>query len=172
MAYQQRSGGNRNGGQPLQTVTGVVEGANDKGIKVNGTWYNFSNYLRTDVYPEIGGSVVLGIANGKFINELDLDDGSAPTPIRQRQGNGGQRPQGGNGGQGSYQQRPQRTEDPARQQSIIRQTAIKAAADLLSGSGATADEAIAVAQRFVDFVNDTSSAPSNDDAEGADDLPF
>jgi hypothetical protein len=67
MADQDRNG--------VETVTGVVEATNVKGIKVGGRWWNYSQYAAVP-RPEIGQWVTLE-ARGRFISKLLLQ----PAPI-------------------------------------------------------------------------------------------
>jgi hypothetical protein len=57
------------GGQQTETVRGRVEQTNEKGLKVDGRWFNFSQYSRSSVRPNEGDEVELEIARGKFIND-------------------------------------------------------------------------------------------------------
>lgn len=52
-----------------ETVRGRVEQANEKGLKVDGRWFNWSQYSRSSVRPAEGDDVELEIARGKFIND-------------------------------------------------------------------------------------------------------
>jgi len=55
--------------QKYQVVKGKVEGINNKGVKVNDRWYNFSKFL--DEKPQIPeNSEVEFIASGDFITKF------------------------------------------------------------------------------------------------------
>jgi len=55
--------------QKYQVVKGKVEGINDKGVKVNDRWYNFSKFLNEK--PQIPeNSEVEFIASGDFITKF------------------------------------------------------------------------------------------------------
>ena len=49
-------------------VTGVVEAVNDKGIKIDGEWYNFSKFNRVQI-PNVGDEVELEV-KGEWIKSL------------------------------------------------------------------------------------------------------
>ncbi len=63
-------------GGTTEQIRGTVEQANEKGLKVSGRWFNFSQYSRTTVRPEEGDQVELEVARGKFINDLRITGGS------------------------------------------------------------------------------------------------
>jgi hypothetical protein len=52
-------------------VEGVVEVANAKGIKVNGDWFNVSQF-RPVALPEVGAVVRLEVQPKGFINKLEV----------------------------------------------------------------------------------------------------
>lgn len=66
---------------PTQRITGPVEAANDKGIKVDGRWLNYSQFHQVD-RPEVGQVVELDVAKERFINGLRVlgADGSPVIP--------------------------------------------------------------------------------------------
>jgi hypothetical protein len=70
MAQQYGSGGT------TEQVRGTVEQANEKGVKVAGRWFNFSQYSRSTIRPQEGDQVELEIARGKFINDARILGGS------------------------------------------------------------------------------------------------
>jgi hypothetical protein len=53
---------------PRESIRGTVEAVNDKGVKVDGEWYNFSKYDEVDI-PNEGDEVELEVA-GKWIKNL------------------------------------------------------------------------------------------------------
>jgi hypothetical protein len=63
-------------GGTTEQIRGTVEQANEKGLKVGGRWFNFSQYSRTTVRPQEGDQVELEVARGKFINDLRVTGGS------------------------------------------------------------------------------------------------
>ncbi|HET7769626.1 MAG TPA: hypothetical protein VFN74_12690, partial [Chloroflexota bacterium] len=86
-------------GGATEQVRGRVEQANDKGLKVDGRWYNWSQFSRSSVRPNEGDDVELDVARGKFIDDaritakggqgalgFDDDDGplARPDPISPR----------------------------------------------------------------------------------------
>jgi hypothetical protein len=73
---------------PTQTVTGEVEATNEKGCKVDGRWFNYSQF-RDVRRPEVGQTVALEVVRDRFITALTVltpgggleaapDDGSDP----------------------------------------------------------------------------------------------
>ena len=72
---------------PTQTVTGEVEATNEKGCKVDGRWFNYSQF-RDVPRPEVGQTVSLEVVRDRFINSLSVlapggldaapEDGSDP----------------------------------------------------------------------------------------------
>ncbi len=73
---------------PTQTVTGEVEATNEKGSKVDGRWFNYSQF-RDVRRPEVGQTVALEVVRDRFITALTVltpgggleaapDDGSDP----------------------------------------------------------------------------------------------
>ena len=60
------------GGGTTEQIRGRVEQTNEKGVKVDGRWYNFSQYSRSTVRPQEGDDVELEIARGKFINDARI----------------------------------------------------------------------------------------------------
>ena len=72
---------------PTQTVTGEVEATNEKGCKVDGRWFNYSQF-RDVPRPEVGQTVSLEVVRDHFINSLSVlgpgglaapsEDGSGP----------------------------------------------------------------------------------------------
>ena len=59
-------------GTPTETVQGRVEQTNEKGLKVDGRWFNWSQYSRASARPQEGDDVELEIARGKFINDTRI----------------------------------------------------------------------------------------------------
>lgn len=62
--------------------------------------------------------------------------------------------------------------DDNRNQSIIRQTCIKAAAEFHAQSSASADDVLKTAQKFVDFVNSNGQVTGQPTGQANDNLPF
>lgn len=58
-------------------ITGTIEGANEKGLKVAGTWYNFSKHHAVPAVSK-GTAVTLTVEDGKWINALSLNGYAAP----------------------------------------------------------------------------------------------
>lgn len=87
------------GGGTTEQIRGRVEQTNEKGLKVDGRWFNWSQYSRSTVRPNEGDDVELEIARGKFINDarilgtgdqhtltLDDDDPFAAAPAARASG--------------------------------------------------------------------------------------
>lgn len=75
------------GGNEL--VRGTVEQTNEKGVRIDGRWFNYSQFSTVTTRPEAGDTVELEVAKGRFINNVTLlggegdreflsDDGSDP----------------------------------------------------------------------------------------------
>ena len=60
------------GGGTTEQIRGRVEQTNEKGLKVDGRWFNYSQYSRSTVRPQEGDDVELEIARGKFINDARI----------------------------------------------------------------------------------------------------
>ena len=60
------------GGGTTEQIRGTVEQANEKGVKVGGRWFNFSQYSKTTVRPAEGDEVELEVARGTFINDAKI----------------------------------------------------------------------------------------------------
>ena len=60
----------------MAQVAGEVEAANDRGLKVNGQWYNYGRYRgpRADV----GEEVTLEVTDRNFINRVSGSQGASP----------------------------------------------------------------------------------------------
>lgn len=58
-----------------ETVRGLVEQANPKGIKVDGRWFNFSQYSGDVTRPDVGDEIEMEVAKGKFIDSLSVVGG-------------------------------------------------------------------------------------------------
>ena len=77
---------------------------------------------------------------------------------------------GGSASDARHSQAHKEVRDDNRNQSIIRQTCIKAAAEFHDQSSASADDVIKTAQKFVDFVNGQVTGQPTGQAK--DNLPF
>ena len=97
----------------LETLTGVVEATNDKGIKVQGVWANYSQYHPLTELPKPGQRVNVQVERtdrGAWIDSAEVLDGGTVHPLATpRRGGGGGR-------------------SPAELREIRRLTALKAAA--------------------------------------------
>ena len=59
-------------GGTTEQIRGAVEQANEKGLKVTGRWFNWSQYSKVTVRPAEGDQVKLEVARGKFINDARI----------------------------------------------------------------------------------------------------
>ena len=66
------------GGGTTEQIRGRVEQTNEKGLKVDGRWFNWSQYSRSTVRPDEGDDVELEIARGKFINDARITGKGVP----------------------------------------------------------------------------------------------
>lgn len=133
-----------------QQVSGTVGAANDKGIRLDGadTWLNWSKFADGRTVVGRGDQVVCSVDAAGFLRAVTVVD--APAAPAQRAA--------------ATSAAPARGAD--RDVAIIRQCAVKAAAQLFAGSG-DVDAALAAARRFEQFVlgNDGTVDPESD-------LPF
>jgi len=73
-----------------QTITAVVEAVNERGVKVNGAWHNFSSYAQNgaiDRTAQVGDTVELELTNTGWVRKLTV------TQRAQAQSNGQNAPQ-------------------------------------------------------------------------------
>ena len=70
MAQEARTGRT----SPPETLRGVVEATNERGIKLQGRWLNFSRY-REVPHPEVGQEVEVEVVRDRFINALTMTGG-------------------------------------------------------------------------------------------------
>jgi|SRR5580765_8996365 len=67
--------------QPLELVEGTVEATNDNGVRMDGTWYNRSQYRPIEL-PGVGARVCLRVDAKRFINSVDvLEHTPAPASL-------------------------------------------------------------------------------------------
>lgn len=57
------------------TITGRVEAANERGLKIDGAWLNVSKYAVGVVLPERGADVALTLDKAGFIRSCELLNG-------------------------------------------------------------------------------------------------
>lgn len=139
----------------LSSAQGTVAKVNKDGFQLDsGLWFNYSQY---DVVPAPAAGAIVEIAyqtagNGKhYIKTLNVTgQGVAPQQIQGRS----YPPRSGGRSYGN---------DPVKDRMIVRQSCIKAAADVLSGSGVDAADVIAYSKQFEAYVyeglNTQRSAP-------------
>jgi hypothetical protein len=156
------------GGGTTEQIRGRVEQTNEKGLKVDGQWFNWSQYTRSTVRPDEGDDVELEIARGKFINDarivgkggqgaLGFDDddpfgGEAPAP-----------PRAASGSQAARSAIPPSpaaarlaTPNADRNTEIRRLALIKAAADYAAARGIEPEEVVTLAARWEEWVIERS----------------
>lgn len=64
-----------------EVIEGTVEGLNDRGVRINGTWYNVSKFHTVDLPKRVGEWVRLDIdAKGFILDSTLLDDDANQTP--------------------------------------------------------------------------------------------
>lgn len=64
-------------------MQGAVESVNDKGVKINGTWHNFSKFAEFHILPNPGDKVEIKFdKSGKWITELEILPKVSPTTNR------------------------------------------------------------------------------------------
>jgi hypothetical protein len=108
-----------------QTVIGLVEATNPKGVKVEGRWWNWSQYGPRLPRPQRGQTVWL-VAKRAFVRELEIVEGDAS----------GQGPGG-----------------PPKDVLIVRQTCLKAAAEFCaSRAELKSADLLALAERMEAWV--------------------
>ena len=148
-------------GIPTETEQGRVEQTNEKGLKVDGRWFNWSQYSRASARPQEGDDVALEIARGKFINDarilgsggqgalgLDDEDPFADGATAERRAAAGIRPTG----RGA----PSATPNADRNTEIRRLALIKAAADYAAARNMDPEEVVTLAARWEEWVTDRS----------------
>lgn len=110
-----------------QQVTGTVEVVNATGFKLNGAWYNYSQYHPDVTHPPKGAQVQMEVENGKWVTALTITGAGTP-PAGSSQ----------NGPRNGWGRRPQNIGPPAHGgvgREAIRAAAVQAAATLLAGTG-------------------------------------
>jgi hypothetical protein len=58
-----------------QVITAVVEGVNERGVKVQGQWHNFSSYAQNgaiDHTAQVGDTVELELTNTGWVRKLEV----------------------------------------------------------------------------------------------------
>ncbi len=74
MARDERTSGTERTGGRAETLRGVVEATNEKGLKLDGRWLNYSQF-REVPRPEAGQAVEVELDKGRFINALSVVGG-------------------------------------------------------------------------------------------------
>lgn len=64
--------------QPLELVEGTVEATNEKGVRVNGTWLNRSQFTPVEL-PGVGARVCLKVDAKRFIQQVEVLEHTAVT---------------------------------------------------------------------------------------------
>ena len=152
-------------GTQTETVQGRVEQTNEKGLKVDGRWFNWSQYSRVSTRPQEGDDVELEIARGKFINDarildssgsagqgalgLDDEDSIADGAAATRGPAAGGRP-------APTSRASSATPNADRNTEIRRLALTKAAADYAAARGRDPEEVVTLASRWEEWVTDRS----------------
>ena len=155
-------------GGTTEQIRGRVEQTNEKGLKVDGRWFNWSQYSRSTVRPDEGDDVELEIARGKFINdarivgqggkgdltEIGLDDdpfaAPAPPPPAATRTSSGTR------SAASPTSSASSTPNADRNTEIRRLALIKAAADYAAARNLDPEEVVTLASQWEEWVVDRS----------------
>jgi hypothetical protein len=139
-----------------QIVSGEVEAVNAKGLKIDGSWLNYSKFYKGTT-PGRGDEVEL-VVDGNWINDISVKNGGAVAlPGSAKSGAPRDR------ASGRYLDTDLR---------IARQVALKAAVDRANASGEDDDDkVIALAAKFEAFLNKplAAAAAAQDDE---DDIEF
>ena len=152
------------GGGTTEQIRGRVEQTNEKGLKVDGRWFNWSQYSRSTVRPDEGDDVELEIARGKFINDarivgkgdqnaLTLDDDdpfTAPPQAAPRAASA--RAESATAGPAASRSTP----NADRNTEIRRLALIKAAADYAAARDMDPEEVVPLAARWEEWVVERS----------------
>lgn len=151
------------GGGTTEQIRGRVEQTNEKGLKVDGRWFNWSQYSRSTVRPDEGDDVELEIARGKFINDarivgkgdqnalaLDEDPFEALPQAPPRAASARSEPAGA----GPAASRA--TPNADRNTEIRRLALIKAAADYAAARGLDAEDVVPLAAQWEQWVVERS----------------
>jgi len=116
---------------PAETVKGLVEQVNDRGVKLGGKWFNFSKYAQ--VAPPTRGQTVLLTVKGDFIAGIAPLAPDATTAAR-------------NGGNGNGYRGPM---TPERERAITRLSLLSSAAAFFADRPEATDvDVLDAAQRW------------------------
>ncbi len=63
----------------VEVVEGMVDAVNDRGVRINGTWYNVSKYRPVEL-PKIGARAALDIDTKGFILDVKMLDPVPSSP--------------------------------------------------------------------------------------------
>lgn len=137
-----------------QRIAGRVEAVNASGLKVNGVWYNYSQYHGELVHPAKGAHVALEIEHGKWITALRVtgegeaarENGQGPSPS----GTAGRRPRQG--------MEPGAVGAGAGARNALRVAALRAAAEVHAGTGHGPEAVVQTAEALLRWL--TGSAPA------------
>ena len=140
-------------GGTTEQVRGRVEQTNDKGVKVDGRWFNWSQFSRSRPLLDEGDDVELEIARGKFIDGARVvakgDQGAlgfADDPIDTPAASSAP----------SRAAPRSSTPNADRNKEIRRLSLIKSAADFAAARGMEPEEVITVASRWEEWVVEQS----------------
>jgi hypothetical protein len=68
-----------NGKNALTYTDGIAEAVNERGVKLGGTWHNFSRYATSLAPDSAGQHVKLGLDAQGFIRTVSVEGTSTPT---------------------------------------------------------------------------------------------
>jgi hypothetical protein len=69
-----------NGKSALTYTDGIAEATNKRGVKLGGTWHNFSRYATSLAPVSAGQHVTLGLDAQGFIRTVSVESTTAPRP--------------------------------------------------------------------------------------------
>ena len=133
-------------------IQGRVQGVNDNGVNIDGTWYNYSRFFEGEKSPARGASVtaVIGEFKGKdYLNKLTVIGTALPNSGTPGGTSNGTAFYGGGRG-------------PDTDRRIARQVALKAAIE--NGPGRDPAEQIAEARKFEQYLNEPFVEANVEDA--------
>lgn len=138
-------------------LQGRVQSLNDKGVNIDGTWYNFSNFYQGERQPAKGSAVTVELDEYKgreYLNKLTVIGTAAPSGGSPAPSTNGYA-SGGFGGRGADTDKR-----------IARQVAIKAAVDFTAYHNSNDDivEVIGRARIIERFLNEPFVDASSEDA--------
>lgn len=160
-----------NNGNSSTFISGTVEGVNDRGVKIDGDWYNLSKFGTNDVeLPDKDDDVTLRLDNKGYIRAIKVEGATRRGPVK-RSSNGRSN--------GSSRSAPARESSDDRSRSIVLQTVMKTAGAVLNGLGPStfADTANTILEWYDEQISASTANrkqvdQTEDEDEDLEDLPF